>query len=181
MRIGLLAAGAAFIALGGASQAFAGDAACLWAHLPADQREAVVADFQTSQKLDTSKLDPKTVAKAENGCGVPDESKAAADQALSAFIMQTASSRWLAANAQLPTDKLDAAWAAFDAKTKRDLVDAVREGTIGKALAPALNAFEVQLGRTPTPAAAVQRATPGYNLILYILGRSQRAAFESKF
>jgi len=99
-----------------ASPAAAGDARCLWSHLPADRTANVLTyDLDAISEVFSAAFSTEEFAAVGKACGITARTGAVADQALHAYALQLKTEQILASDAHFSPSRLDAAWNGLDA------------------------------------------------------------------
>jgi ubiquinone biosynthesis protein UbiJ len=161
LQISAAAAALVVVAAGGAQAA---DMGCLWAHVPAAKKAALygAGEATVGDRLAAlvASADADAAARA---CGLdPAAMKRADGEALVAVMSRDWAERRLAAAAQIPAKRLDAAWTALLPELKAK----VRSGDVA-ALREAVKATRVRLGAPEAPALP---------LTLYLDARARQAS-----
>jgi hypothetical protein len=161
-----------------ASPAVAGDARCLWSHLPADRTANVLTyDLDAVSEVFSAAFSTEEFAAVGKACGVTARTGAVADQALHAYALQLKTEQILASDAHLSPSRLDAAWNGLDATMRTRLSRAViQETSDPDILDVARGVFLASLGfKGELPAR--QKLALNY----YLICRGIRTIDESRF
>ena len=161
-----------------ASPALAGDARCLWSHLPADRTANVLTyDLDAVSEVFSAAFSTEEFAAVGKACGVTARTGAVADQALHAYALQLKTEQILASDAHLSSSQLDAAWNGLDAAMRTRVSRAViQETSDPDILDVARGAFLARLGLKGEPPARQKLA-----LNYYLICRGIRMIDESRF
>lgn len=161
-----------------ASPAAAGDARCLWFHLPADRTANVLTyDLDAISEVFSAAFSTEEFAAVGKACGITARTGAVADQALHAYALQLKTEQILASDAHFSPSRLDAAWNGLDATMRTRLSKAViQETSDPDVLDVARGAFLARLGpKGELPAR--QKLAINY----YLICRGIRTIDESRF
>ena len=161
-----------------AAPAVAGEARCVWEHLPEAGRAAVLAgDLATTSATMRAAVTNREYAVSLVACGVTDKTATAAGRAINAYALQLKAQQVLASDANLAPDRLDAAWRALGEALKSRLARHAVDNTADPDITfDAVQAFADGLGLTGSSFKMEVLA-----LTYYVLARSALAVYEPRF
>ncbi|MBS0295530.1 MAG: hypothetical protein JSR45_04405 [Proteobacteria bacterium] len=167
-----------------AAPAFAGDVKCLWNAPVQAKRDAVLtgalSDPQAAANLETFLADAPE-AQIRKVCGLTDETLKPAVTALSGYLYETASSRWLAASKIATSAQLDAGWTGLDAGLRSSVL--ANAGAFSNDPLPpeAFAQFLTHTGVAALSPTGDMSDRAHTTALLYFLGRAIRTANEAKY
>ncbi len=170
--------GAAMVLLAIPAAARAGDAVCLWNHLPpAKSAQVLTRDMATLSASMASTFTSEEFVASFTACGVTAKTEPAANAALHAYALELKAERVLLAAGDISPDQLDAAWATLDATAKDALAKhALDSATEADAANAAVSQFADRVGLKGQIPDAV-----GAPLATYLLARAAVGAYEAQF
>ncbi len=159
------------------SPARAGDAQCLWEHFPEAKRIEVLSHDMgaLSATMQATFTDDEYVASLR-ACGVAGNAAPAANAALNAYGLRLKAEKVLLASADLPPDRLDAAWNALGEDLRQGLIRHALDSAQPDPTYEAVQQFADRAGLRGAVGKDI-----GVTLAAYLIGRAALAAYDPQF
>lgn len=160
-----------------ASPAAAGEAKCIWDHLPGTARDDyLLAGLKDKRPDMMGHFSDGQLGAALTACGVSDAAMAHAGSAFSGYTGQLIAERRLAILTNVYPKELDAAWATIDPALIEALAEDVAKGANRGAGLKVWNGLITKLGPAARDLSALK-----LELISYMSSRATRQVNESRY